>query len=189
MGYQGKPTLAECQPCWEEADLGRIVPKRNCDLETKKCGVSHGKEPRKNWMSLGRAECLNVKQKTRRSVLKDPVLQAEFYNSISGTVWDVRWRIQTYHEEQPLRLLLPQRASRREAVTAQVAPPRIGGSPQGTAVAKPPAARGLVQRSCHHAGCSTARIGGQAAEDDVAVTTATNVETLRVAETRATASG
>ncbi|KAJ1213513.1 hypothetical protein NDU88_001150 [Pleurodeles waltl] len=103
--------------------------------------------------------------------------------------WDARRRIQTYHKEQPLRILLPQRGSCLGAVTVQVAPPRIGGSPQGTTIAKPPAARGLVQRSCHHAGCSTARIGGQVTEDDVAVTTATNVETLRVAETRATASG
>ncbi|KAJ1217306.1 hypothetical protein NDU88_004900 [Pleurodeles waltl] len=92
--------------------------------------------------------------------------------------WDARRRIQTYHEEQPLLILLPQRGSCREAVTSRVAPLRIGGSPRGTAVAKPPAARGLVQRSCHRAGCSTARIGGQATEDDIAVTTATNVETL-----------
>ncbi|KAJ1159714.1 hypothetical protein NDU88_000219 [Pleurodeles waltl] len=109
-----------------------------------------------------------------------------FYNSISGTAWDAWRRIQTYHEEQPLRILLPQRGSCREAVTARVAPPRIGGSPRGTAVAKPPAARVLVQRSCHRVGCFTARIGGQATEDDVAVTAATNVETLRITETRAT---
>ncbi|KAJ1218916.1 hypothetical protein NDU88_006487 [Pleurodeles waltl] len=43
-------------------------------------------------------------------------------------VWDARRRIQTYHEEQPLRILLPQRGSCRETVTARVAPPRIGGS-------------------------------------------------------------
>ncbi|KAJ1161772.1 hypothetical protein NDU88_002253 [Pleurodeles waltl] len=54
-----------------------MVPRRNCDLETQKCGVYRGKEPRKKRTSVGRAERLNVKQKTRRSVLKDPVLQAE----------------------------------------------------------------------------------------------------------------
>ncbi|KAJ1155423.1 hypothetical protein NDU88_008153 [Pleurodeles waltl] len=116
-------------------------------------------------------------------------LRIGHHAGISGTAWDTRRPIQTYHEEQPLRIILPQRGSCREAVTARVAPPRIGGSPRGTAVVKPPAARGLVQRSCHRAGCSTGRIEGQATEDDVAVTTATNVETLRVAETRATASG
>ncbi|KAJ1128235.1 hypothetical protein NDU88_006614 [Pleurodeles waltl] len=41
-----------------------------------------------------------------------------FYNSISGTAWDAQRRIQTYYEEQPLRILLLQRGSCREAVTA-----------------------------------------------------------------------
>ncbi|KAJ1165048.1 hypothetical protein NDU88_005478 [Pleurodeles waltl] len=48
--------------------------------------------------------------------------------------WDARRRIQTYHEEQPLRNLLPQTGSCREAVTARAAPPCIGGSPRGNQV-------------------------------------------------------